>query len=150
VLGLLGWLVCGIGSILAVIFGHVARGQIKRSNGTQTGSGMALAGLILGYIGIVGVALWIALVVAVGNDTTSRIRTSFGEIQTSECRAERARLRNAVQLYRADTGAFPSSTDQLMGRFLTTRPFYYEVAPQADGSIEYTTAGTTICSDVTP
>lgn len=38
-----------IGSALAVIFGHIALGQIKRTG--QGGHGIALAGLILGYIG---------------------------------------------------------------------------------------------------
>ncbi len=52
------WL-CGIGSLLAVIFGHIARGQIKRSNGRETGAGLALAGLILGYLPLViGVAFF--------------------------------------------------------------------------------------------
>ena len=50
-------LICGIlwmywvGSILALIFDHIAKGQIARSNGTQTGSGMATAGIVLGWIG---------------------------------------------------------------------------------------------------
>ena len=50
VLGLL-WL-CGIGSLLATIFGAVAINQISRSNGTVTGKGMAIAGLILGILGL--------------------------------------------------------------------------------------------------
>jgi GYF domain 2/Domain of unknown function (DUF4190) len=50
VLGLL-WL-CGLGSLLATIFGAVARSQISRSNGTLTGKGLALAGLILGILGL--------------------------------------------------------------------------------------------------
>ena len=41
-----------IGSLLAVIFGHVALSQIKKADGRQTGRGMAIAGLVLGYIGI--------------------------------------------------------------------------------------------------
>jgi hypothetical protein len=41
-----------IGSILAVIFGHVAKGQIDRSGGTQAGRGMAIAGIVLGWIGV--------------------------------------------------------------------------------------------------
>jgi len=41
------------GGILAVVFGFVARSQIKRSNGTQRGSGMALAGIILGFVWLV-------------------------------------------------------------------------------------------------
>src|SRR3954471_15660233 len=44
----------GIGSLLAVIFGHIGLGQIKRSHGGQTGRGLALAGAILGYIGCIG------------------------------------------------------------------------------------------------
>ena len=50
VLGLL-W-ICYIGSILAVVFGHVGLSQIKKSGGTQTGQGLAIAGLILGYLGL--------------------------------------------------------------------------------------------------
>jgi hypothetical protein len=44
--------VAWLGSFLAVIFGHVALGQIKRSGGRETGSGLAIAGLVLGYLGI--------------------------------------------------------------------------------------------------
>jgi hypothetical protein len=44
----LGWL----GSFLAVIFGHVALGQIKASGGREQGSGLAIAGLVLGYMGL--------------------------------------------------------------------------------------------------
>lgn len=38
---------CGIGSILGIVFGHVARSQIKRTG--EEGAGLALAGLIIGY-----------------------------------------------------------------------------------------------------
>ena len=41
-----------IASILAVIFGHIAKGEIRASGGQQGGDGMALAGLILGYTGL--------------------------------------------------------------------------------------------------
>ena len=50
VLGVL-WLLF-IGSILAVIYGHLALSQIKKAEGRQTGRGMAIAGLVLGYIGV--------------------------------------------------------------------------------------------------
>lgn len=36
----------------AIICGHISRSNISKSNGSLTGSGMALAGLILGYIGL--------------------------------------------------------------------------------------------------
>jgi hypothetical protein len=50
VLGL-AW-VFWLGSILAVVFGHVALRQIAAAEGWQHGRGMALSGLILGYGGL--------------------------------------------------------------------------------------------------
>jgi len=50
VLGIL-WLYW-IGSVLAVIFGHVALSQIKKSQGRMTGRGMAIASVTLGWIGV--------------------------------------------------------------------------------------------------
>lgn len=40
-------------SLPAVICGHIARSKIRKSNGAQTGNGLALAGLITGYINLV-------------------------------------------------------------------------------------------------
>jgi hypothetical protein len=42
-----------IGSVLGVIFGHLALSQIKKSNGVVGGGGLALVGLIIGYVGFV-------------------------------------------------------------------------------------------------
>ena len=54
VLGLLGF------GIIAVIFGHVALGEIKRTG--KDGRGLAIAGLWLGYI---VAALWTLLILTV-------------------------------------------------------------------------------------
>jgi hypothetical protein len=54
-----------IGSVLAVIFGHVALSQINKSNGTQSGRGLAIAGLTLGWIGVA--ILLIILLAAAGS-----------------------------------------------------------------------------------
>lgn len=59
VLGIL-WL-WWIGSILALVFGYVARKQIDESQGAQSGRGMAIAGIVLGWIGIAVIALLIAV-----------------------------------------------------------------------------------------
>jgi len=47
---------CGTGlipAVLAIIFGHIGRGQIRRTPGAYEGGGMALAGLICGYVALV-------------------------------------------------------------------------------------------------
>ncbi len=49
VLGIL-W-VYWVGSIFAIVFGHIALRQVSRSG--HRGRGMAIAGLVLGYIGLV-------------------------------------------------------------------------------------------------
>lgn len=43
----------GIGAVLALVFGYRARRQVQDSAGAQTGAGLATAGIILGWIGIV-------------------------------------------------------------------------------------------------
>ena len=64
--GILAWLLCPfIGGALAVVFGHVARNQIKQSG--EAGGGMAIAGLVLGYanlgLSVLGIIAWIFLFV---------------------------------------------------------------------------------------
>lgn len=70
VLGIL-WLYW-IGSILALIFGFIAKSQIDRSNGTQTGRGMAVAGIVLGLIGIVVPLLAIAAITFLGEEAEDK------------------------------------------------------------------------------
>ena len=65
----LGWL----GSILAVILGHVSLSQIKRTG--QSGRGMAIAGLILGYLGILIGAIIITLILVTLGDVTEEKQT---------------------------------------------------------------------------
>ncbi|MBT2206974.1 MULTISPECIES: DUF4190 domain-containing protein [Actinomadura] len=63
VLGIIGVLTCGgvVFSAAAVIFGHVAHGQIKRTG--EAGGGMATTGLVLGYIfAVLGLLYWIVIV----------------------------------------------------------------------------------------
>lgn len=55
----------GLGSILGIIFGHIARSEIKKSNGKLTGGGLALAGLIIGYITLGIVVVGIIAAVAI-------------------------------------------------------------------------------------
>ncbi len=52
----------GIGSIAAVICGHISLSQIKKTG--EQGRGMALAGLIIGYAGIVLAIIGVIVAVA--------------------------------------------------------------------------------------
>ena len=60
----------GIPCILGVIFGFVARGQIRRTNGVQGGRGLAFAGISVGFSLIALFILGVALIVAFAHSTT--------------------------------------------------------------------------------
>ncbi len=66
---------CGFGiltSVPAVICGHIALGRINQSNGAIGGRGLALAGLIIGYIVIaINIIVLIMLIAAPGLLTPS-------------------------------------------------------------------------------
>lgn len=75
-----GFITCGIGSVAAipaVILGHMSRKQIRESNGTQQGDGMALAGLITGYIGV-GVLVLVIILFIIGAASDSGTTNDFG------------------------------------------------------------------------
>jgi hypothetical protein len=63
----------GLGSLLAVIFGARARGQIRRSPETQSGSGLATAGLVIGILGLIGAVITWAAVFTVGNEVKKTV-----------------------------------------------------------------------------
>jgi Domain of unknown function (DUF4190) len=54
-------LVCGLFlfafpmSILAIIFGHLSLSEIRKSAGRLQGQGMAITGLVLGYLGVAAI-----------------------------------------------------------------------------------------------
>jgi len=68
--GIASWFLLPLlGALIAVITGHMAKGEIKNSNGQVTGDGMATAGLVLGYLNLaLGVCgcLAIAIMLALG------------------------------------------------------------------------------------
>lgn len=55
-----------LGALLAIIFGGIAKGTIKRGKGTLKGGGMANAGLVLGIIGLVIPVVLAAVIVPLG------------------------------------------------------------------------------------
>lgn len=52
-----------VGSILALGFGYVGKKQIDESGGTQMGRGMAVAGIVFGWVGVGPLALFIVLLI---------------------------------------------------------------------------------------
>ena len=56
--GILGWtLVPLLGTLVAIVTGHMARKEIRNSGGNLDGDGLAVGGLVLGWL---AAALWVA------------------------------------------------------------------------------------------
>lgn len=74
-------------SLAAIITGHLALGQIKRTG--EQGRGLAIAGLVIGYAGAVGTAMALAALLVVGliggfGTTTNSYRGSGGSASAHE------------------------------------------------------------------
>lgn len=64
IFGILGWTMLPLlGGIVAIVTGHLARGEIRREPERLQGDGLAVGGLILGYaalaLGILAVLIFV-------------------------------------------------------------------------------------------
>jgi len=115
VLGIL-WLYW-LGSILALVFGYIARKQIDRSNGNEKCRGLATAGIVLGWVGIglavVGIVVGIFVFAAGNTHSSGNVPSVNSTSQSQDCSAEKDTLSTALEAYKAETGAYPTSMSQL-------------------------------------
>ena len=102
--------VWGLGSIAAVILGHLSRSEAKKQN--RPASGMALAGLILGYVGIVG-AICLISAFAIGFGTTVESVGSAQILTAGDVRSELRELSKAEEAYFTDNNSYTQDRSAL-------------------------------------
>ncbi len=73
-------------AILAIIFGHLSLSEIGKSAGRIKGKGMAVAGLVMGYLGISFIPILIIAAIAIPNLLRARIAanesSAVGSVRT--------------------------------------------------------------------
>jgi type II secretory pathway pseudopilin PulG len=75
----IGSLICGLFlfffplSLVAVILGHLSLSEIRKSAGRIGGHGMAVAGLVLGYLGLCAIPVLIIAAIAIPNLLRARM-----------------------------------------------------------------------------
>jgi len=110
----IGSLVSGIfffffpAAVTAVVLGHIARAEVRRSAGRLQGSGMALAGLILGYVGLSVLPILIIAAIAIPNLLKARIAAN----EASAVSALRS-INTACFEYRSHYSGYPASLASL-------------------------------------
>ena len=63
IFGILSWVLLPfVGAVIAIISGHMARSEIRRSQGALDGDGLAVGGLILGYLHLAVILLFLVAV----------------------------------------------------------------------------------------
>jgi hypothetical protein len=78
-LGILSLVCLGIfAGIPAIILGHISRANIRRSMGRLKGDGLALAGLVMGYLNV-GLTLSVFIIAAIAIPNLIRARISANE-----------------------------------------------------------------------
>jgi len=60
-------------AIAAIILGHISRSEIRKSQGRLKGGGIALGGLIMGYLGIAAIPVLIVAAIAIPNLLRARM-----------------------------------------------------------------------------
>lgn len=68
--------VFGVSSIAALILGYKARSQIRARG--QNGDGLAIAGIVLGWIGLLGLVVVLILIAVLAAAATNGPTTSMG------------------------------------------------------------------------
>jgi hypothetical protein len=61
---------CGVGYIVGIVLGFIAMKQIDESGGTQQGRGLALAGVIIGFVAI-GIGVLVLIIVLIAGAASS-------------------------------------------------------------------------------
>lgn len=96
-------------AVLAIIFGHISRSQIAKSANRIGGAGIALAGMILGYIGI-AILPFILIVAAIAVPNLLRARIAANEASTV---GSSRTIAIAAVTYSSEHGSFPPSLEAI-------------------------------------
>lgn len=114
VLGILGITCCSVfTAIPAVICGHIALSKIKKSAGALAGEGLAIAGLILGYVGIAIAIFIIPIQLSIAIPSFMKARTTS---QKNACinnmrQIEAAKDAYAIEIGRTNGWAFADDNE---------------------------------------
>jgi hypothetical protein len=109
ILGICSFVFLFVGSIAAIITGHIARGRIRNSNATLTGDGLAQAGLIMGYASMV-LGMGMVLIVSI-SFMAGTLAISKAKKLTSEATAKA--LETAITNFQVEYNCLPNVGDKV-------------------------------------
>jgi competence protein ComGC len=120
VLGILAHVCFGpLTAIPAVICGHIALSRIKQSQGAVGGQGLAIAGLVLGYVNLAMMVLLIPLMVAIALPNFIMARE---KAMAHKCEVQMNMIKFSIDAYQLDNETLPPDLDSLKPDYITIIP----------------------------
>lgn len=151
VLGILSLIACSIfAGIPAVICGHMSRSRISGSNGALGGAGLALTGLILGYLSVALLVGIVVMFVVVGVGVGAGLPGFQQALAAPTLKEMQPRIVAACNQFRADKGQFPAATVSSGEQVNTSELFAILTAAEATGKVYYDASGSGIHVNGTP
>ena len=124
-------LVCGVlsvtmlpflASIPAIVCGHMAQSQIKRSAGAIGGGGMAFAGMLIGYLSFALLIPIIAILAGIALPVFSQVQLKGKQVKSL---LQAKQIAIACKIYASDhEGAFPARIEELVPEILPDRGIF--------------------------
>ncbi|MDB6116486.1 MAG: hypothetical protein JWO08_267 [Verrucomicrobiaceae bacterium] len=111
VLGILSLISGFITGLPAVLCGHMARSTIRRSGGAYSGDGLAVGGLILGYVTSTLTVIWLALLL--GGFPVPGSKAMEGFTKERQATKQGAELVMALKKYAEKHNKFPHALEVL-------------------------------------
>lgn len=126
VCGVLGFFTLGLTAIPAIITGHMARSRINKSAGALGGGGMALAGLILGYLCLV--LTFVAILASLAVPAFSQVQIKANQMKAVSSAKQ---IVLGMKQYAADhDGKYPPTLDVLFDEKILEDRGLLEFPPQ--------------------
>ena len=115
VCGILGFLTIGTTGLLGVIFGHVSLARIKRAPNVMGGRGLAIAGLVVGYVSMI-----VAIFMFLAAGAIAAMRGVGDQAKLQQAKSDCATLANSLSMYKLNAGTYPTAQQGL--RALVEKP----------------------------
>ena len=117
VLGLCSFLLGFLTGLPALICGHLSLNQIKKSGGIIKGRGMAITGLVIGYLTVLIIP--VAILAGIALPVFNAVQMKGQQVKAL---AEAKQVGLACKLYAGDhDGKYPATLDELVPKYLTDK-----------------------------
>ena len=125
ILGFILWLPC----IPAVILGHISLSAIKKSAGALTGRGMAITGLVMGYLMIAAIPI-VAVAAAIAIPSFAKVSMQANQIKAVN---NAKQIVIAMKMYASDNdGNYPPTLDALIEEGILNDRKLFQFPPAMD------------------